>query len=71
LYFDLICKQWSGLTSDSRLIPLINAIILFPVVYIMKKYHFGASLLAYGIISTIGYCFFLIYMWATAPSGPK
>lgn len=35
----------------------------------MKKYHFGASLLAYGILSTIGYCFFLIYMWATVPSG--
>jgi hypothetical protein len=36
----------------------------------MKKYHFGASLLAYGIISTIGYCFFILYMWFYAPTGP-
>lgn len=45
--------------------------MLFPVVYIMKKYHFGASLLAYGIISTIGYCLFILYMWATAPEGAR
>ena len=63
LYFDLICIQWSGLTTDSKLIPILNAIVLFPVVYIMKKYHFGESLLAYGIISVIGYCCFLLYMW--------
>jgi hypothetical protein len=63
LYFDLICIQWSGLTTNSPLIAVINAAVLFPVVYIMKKYHFGASLLAYGIISTIGYCLFLLYMW--------
>lgn len=37
----------------------------------MKKFHFGASLLAYGIISTIGYCFFILYMWINAPTGPK
>jgi hypothetical protein len=36
----------------------------------MKKYHFGASLLAYGIISTIGYCLFIIFMWINAPHGP-
>lgn len=69
LYFDLICKQWEGLTTSSKIIPLLNAIVLFPVIYIMKKYHFGASLLAYGIISTIGYCFFLLYIWFTAPQG--
>lgn len=67
LYFDLICKQWAGLTGDSKIIPLLNALVLFPVVYVMKKYHFGASLLAYGIISTIGYCLFLLYIWITAP----
>lgn len=67
LYFDLICKQWAGLTQESHIIAIINSIVLFPVVYIMKKYHFGASLLAYGIISTIGYCMFIMYMWAVAP----
>jgi amino acid permease len=71
LYFDLICKQWEGITARSRLIPVLNAIVLFPAVYVMKKYNFGASLLAYGIISTIGYCFFILYMWINAPSGTK
>lgn len=37
----------------------------------MKKYQFGASLLAYGILSIIGYCLFLLWMWATAPSGAR
>ena len=37
----------------------------------MKKFHFGASLLAYGILSIIGYVIFLIWMWATAPEGPN
>lgn len=37
----------------------------------MKKFHFGASLLAYGILSIVGYCIFLAWMWGAAPSGPK
>lgn len=37
----------------------------------MKKYHFGASLLAYGIVSTIGYCCFLLYMLVNAPDGDR
>lgn len=69
LYFDLICKQWEGITTDSKLIPLLNAIFLFPLIYVMKKYHFGATLMAYGIISTIGYCVFILYMWIIAPEG--
>ena len=59
------------MTEESPLIPILNAFALFPIVYIMKKYHFGASLLAYGILSIIGYCTFLVWMWATAPSGDK
>ena len=57
------------MTSSSILIPILNAIALFPLVYIMKKFHFGASLLAYGILSIIGYCIFLSWMWITSPSG--
>ena len=69
LYFSLICKQWEGMTSKSILIPLLNALALFPIVYVMKRFHFGASLLAYGILSIIGYCLFLVWMLATAPKG--
>ena len=37
----------------------------------MKKFHFGASLLAYGILSIIGYCVFLTWMWVNAPRGEE
>ena len=69
LYFDLICKQWEGIITESPLIPIINAFVLFPIVYVMKKFHFGASLLAYGILSIVGYCIFLLWMLITAPEG--
>ena len=70
LYFNLICKQWEGMTANSIIIPILNALALFPLVYIMKKFHFGASLLAYGILSIVGYCIFLTWMCATSPAGP-
>ena len=53
------------------MIPILNAVVLFPLVYVMKKFHFGASLLAYGILSIVGYCIFLTWMWATSPAGSK
>ena len=70
-YFGLICQQWEGLTQRSHLIPILNAFALFPIVYVMKKYHFGASLLAYGILSIIGYCIFLMWMVGSSPTGPR
>lgn len=57
LYFNLICEQWESMTAKSRLIPILNAIVLFPIVYIMKKFDFGASLLGYGILSIVGKSF--------------
>lgn len=42
------------MVGPSRLIPLLNALVLFPIVYIMKKYDFGATLLGYGILSIVG-----------------
>lgn len=71
LYFDLICKQWEGIIEESPLVPILNALVLFPIVYIMKRFHFGASLLAYGILSIVGYAIFLLWMWITAPPGPN
>jgi amino acid permease len=54
LYFSLICEQWSGIIGESKVISIVNAVILFPIVYVMKKYDFGATLLAYGILSVVG-----------------
>ena len=69
LYFALICDQWISMIDDSFLVPVLNALFLFPLVYVMKKFKFGVYLLAYGVLSVIGYCLFLIWMLATAPSG--
>lgn len=67
LYFELIVQQWEGMLPSSIAIPIWNYIILLALIFLMKYYEFGVNLLAYGIISTIGYCLFLIWMIATAP----
>jgi amino acid permease len=53
-YFKLISDQWYSMIAENKLIPIFNAIILFPIVYIMRKFDFGASLLGYGVLSIIG-----------------
>jgi hypothetical protein len=55
--------------SDSIINSVINFLLLLALVVIMKYYEFGVSLLAYGIISCVGYCLFLIWVIATAPNG--
>lgn len=68
LYFNLITQQWEGILSDTTILnPIINSLILFALVFVMKYFDFGASLLAYGIISIIGYCIFLIWLLASSP----
>jgi hypothetical protein len=37
----------------------------------MKKYEFGASLLAYGILSIIGYVLFLLWININTEPGPQ
>ncbi len=54
LYFDLICEQWEGMTAGSIWIAVANALLLPLLVYVMKTFDFGASLLGYGILSIIG-----------------
>ena len=49
--------------------PLTNCVVLFALVFVMKYFDFGASLLAYGIISVVGYCIFLVWMFFSAPEG--
>ena len=69
LYFDLIVEQWEGMFPYSIANPLSNCVALFALVFIMKYFDFGASLLAYGIVSIIGYVIFLILLVASAPEG--
>ena len=71
LYFDLIVEQWQGLVENNIAIPIVNAFWLFSLVFVLNYFHFGAKLLGYGIISIIGYCIFLIWLIASAPSGDK
>lgn len=37
----------------------------------MRYFSFGERLLAFGILSILGYIIFLIWAQSTAPSGPK
>lgn len=69
LYFNLIVTQWSGLVGYHLLIPLLNALLLVILTFLLNYFHFGAKLLGYGIISIIGYCIFLVWLLASAPSG--
>jgi hypothetical protein len=42
---------------------------LFLLIFILKYFEFGASILAYGIISIIGYVIFLLWVIITSPGG--
>lgn len=67
LYFNLIVQQWEGLLPKNIANPICNGIGLLILVCVLKKVHFGAELLGYGIISIICYCLFLIWLVASAP----
>lgn len=72
LYFQLIMMQWKGLIGSESipiLNPLINAVVLFCLVFVLKYFEFGASVMAYGIISIITYLIFLIWVVSTAQQG--
>ena len=69
LYYNLIVQQWEGLVPKSIANPICNAVALVLLTMALNFFHFGAQLLGYGIISIIGYCIFLIWLVAAAPSG--
>jgi hypothetical protein len=69
-YYGLICIQWQSiLGKDTIAIPLVNAGVLFVLIFVLKYFDFGASLMAYGIISIFAYMAFLIWVVSTAPRG--
>lgn len=43
--------------------------MVFFMTLVLKKYQIGEKLLAYGIVSVIGYVIFLIWAQITSPSG--
>jgi len=43
--------------------------VLFILIFVLKYFEFGASIMAYGIISIIGYVIFLIWVIVTSPEG--
>ena len=64
-YFELIIVQWTGLIPPHQftwLNPFVNTFVLIILVFVLKYFEFGASLMAYGIISIVSYVIFL--MWA-------
>jgi hypothetical protein len=50
---------------------LVNGIVVFFLVFIMRRFELSVSLLGYGILSIFGYMVFLIWLAASAPPGPN
>jgi hypothetical protein len=72
LYFELIMMQWKGLIGEEQypiINPVVNALVLFALVFVLKYVELGASVMAYGIISIITYLLFLIWVVATSDQG--
>lgn len=69
-YYELICLQWQSITDkETIVIPLVNAAALFILIFVLKYFDFGATLMGYGIVSIFLYLIFLIWVIATAPKG--
>lgn len=69
-YFHLLVLQIKGLFDiHSETLPLGVFVIVFFITLVLKKYQIGEKLLAYGIVSVIGYVVFLIWAQITSPSG--
>lgn len=72
LYFELIMMQWEGLVYHEEypiFNPVSNAVALFGLVFVLKYFEFGASVMAYGIISIATYLLFLIWVVSTSNQG--
>ena len=72
LYFELIMMQWEGLVFHEEypiFNPVSNAIALFALVFVLKYFEFGASVMAYGIISIATYLLLLIWVVSTSNQG--
>lgn len=71
-FFKLICLQWGALIpslNHTIYSPLINAVILFILVFILKYFELSASLMAYGICTMVVYIIFLIWVLVTGNQG--
>lgn len=72
LYFELIMMQWNGIIGEQKypiLNPIINAFVLFALVFALKYAELGASVMAYGIVSIVTYLVFLIWVVGTSDQG--
>lgn len=72
LYFELIQMQWDGLIGQQEypvLNPIINAVVLFGLVFFLKYVELGATVMAFGIISIASYLVFLIWVVSTSNKG--
>ena len=49
--------------------PIVNAIVMLGWCIVLKYYDFGAHIMAYGILSIVGYLLFLLWNGVSAPEG--
>lgn len=65
LYYELIVLQWIGLAPPHEFTStnaFINFAALFVMVLVIKFKDFGASLMAYGVVSIIAYLLFITWV---------
>jgi amino acid permease len=72
LYFDLIVLQWENLVPPyiyTLANVFSNGLLLLGCCLVMKYFEFGANLMGYGLVSTLGYLVFLVWVVASRPEG--
>lgn len=72
LYLSLIVIQWEGLVPphDYNIInPIVNAVVLYILAFVLKYFEFGATIMALGIVSIIFYLMFLVWVIVTRDDG--
>jgi amino acid permease len=70
LYFDLIVKQWDSILMVRSIVTaVVNAVVLFALVGMIKRFNLGVNVMGYGIASILGYLLFLIWLLASRPKG--
>jgi hypothetical protein len=72
IYFRIICLQVDGLLGYTSVwVGPAVAVLLTIAILVVRVFHIGEEILAYGIVSIVTYILFLAWALITAPSGPR
>lgn len=75
MYFNLMIKQWEGLLYKQKdllpFIPYFVFVTLILLTLVLRGHSSGVTLMALGIMSTLFYCFFLVWLAFEKPFAQK